>query len=76
MGGREPPEVLLEFQRIGRHVKVTAIDPQTGMEVSLVGDAAMPEDHLATLARRKLMRRLDQLRNRRDDGGPGSGILV
>jgi len=76
MGGREPPEDLLEFQRIGRHVKVTAIDPQTGMEVSLVGDAAMPEDHLATLARRKLMRRLDQLRNRRDDDGPGAGILV
>ncbi len=71
MGGREPSEVLLEFQRIGRHVKVTAIDPQTGTEVSLVGDAAMPEDHLVTLARRKLMRRLDQLRNRRDDNGPG-----
>ncbi len=76
MGGREPSEVLLEFQRIGRHVKVTAIDPQTGMEVSLVGDAAMPEDHLITLARRKLMRRLDQLRSRRRDDGPGPGILV
>lgn len=74
MGAREPSEVLLEFQRIGRHVKVTAIDPQTGTEVALVGDAAMPEDHLVTLARRKLMRRLAQLRNRPDDDGPG--ILV
>ncbi|GIX16307.1 MAG: hypothetical protein KatS3mg119_0493 [Rhodothalassiaceae bacterium] len=68
-----PREVLLEFRRIGRHVKVTAIDPDSGVEVTVVGDAATPEDHLIALARRKLARRLAR-GGRGDDRGPG--ILV
>lgn len=70
MTRHEPHEVLLEFQRIGRHVKVTAIDPASGVEVAIVGDAAMPEEHLIALARRKLARRLARGAGE-DDPGPG-----
>ena len=31
-------EVLFEFRRVGRYVKVSAIDPVTAIEVSMVGD--------------------------------------
>lgn len=47
-------EILVEFAQSGAYVKVTAIDPATGTEVSIVGDAAAPRDYLATLAIRKL----------------------
>ncbi len=36
---RGEDEVLLEFLRIGNYMKVIAIDPQTGTEVSVAGPA-------------------------------------
>jgi hypothetical protein len=50
-GGRE---VLIEMQSIGNSVKVSAIDPETGTEVSIVGDHRYGEEVLKRNALRKL----------------------
>lgn len=54
-GGRE---VFFEFTVIGATVKATAIDAETGIEVSVVGPAAATRAHLQRLALAKLERRL------------------
>jgi len=46
--------VILEFQTIGNSVKVTAIDPESLVEVSLVGSISAGEQALGRLAIRKL----------------------
>ncbi len=48
------PEVLFEFRRIGRSVRVSAIDPKTGTEVTMVGDARSGMMTLKRNAARKL----------------------
>jgi len=48
-------EVLFEMQYVGRVVRVTAIDPATGIEVVSVGDAERSVAALKRLAARKLM---------------------
>lgn len=45
---------LVEFQAIGSSVKVSAIDPVTLVEVSIVGPTNAPEAELSRLAVRKL----------------------
>ena len=50
-GGRE---IFVEFVVLGNSVKVTAIDPDTGLEVSVVGPANAPRNVLAEAARKKL----------------------
>lgn len=52
--------VLLEFHRVGNAVKVSAIDPRTLVEASIVGDPAMGEAALAHAAIRKLRYVLDR----------------
>ena len=47
-------EVLFEFRRVGRYVKVSAIDPVTAIEVSMVGDPQRGEATLKRAATRKL----------------------
>ena len=47
-------EYIVEFIAHGRSVKVSAVDPETGTEVSIVGDAALPRDKLAQEAIKKL----------------------
>jgi len=47
-------EYLLEFHQVGRYVKVSAIDPITNIEVSIVGDAAATKAELERVAVRKL----------------------
>lgn len=47
-------EVLFEFRRVGRYVKVSAIDPVTAIEVSIVGDPRRGEANLKRTATRKL----------------------
>ncbi|HLF58778.1 MAG TPA: hypothetical protein VI732_04035 [Alphaproteobacteria bacterium] len=47
-------EVILEFQSVGNSVKVTAIDPLTLIEVSIVGSATAGEEILKRTAIRKL----------------------
>ena len=65
MGGRGGKEVLLEFHRIGNAVKVTAMDPETLFEVSIVGPPGAGEEQLARTAIRKLEYVLRKQRSRR-----------
>jgi len=57
-------EVLLEFQAIGNTVKVTATDPLTLVEVSIVGSAHAGEEAL----RRTAIRKLEYVLAKRRDG--------
>lgn len=50
----ESREYLLEFQQVGKYVKVSAIDPVTNIEVSIVGAASATEAELKRVAVRKL----------------------
>ena len=47
-------EYIIEFYKIGHSVKVSALDPVSLKEVSIVGDAKMPNGELAKIAVRKL----------------------
>ncbi len=47
-------EVLLEFQRIGTAVKVTATDPDTLVEVTIQGPVHAGQESLARVAVAKL----------------------
>lgn len=47
-------EVLFEFVVQGKYVKVTAIDPNTGIEASIVGDPRVGKRTLEHNAVRKL----------------------
>jgi hypothetical protein len=59
-------EIFVEFVMLGNTVKATAIDPDTGLEASIVGPASAPRPALADAARRKL----DYVQRRgRDRGG-------
>ena len=51
MPGRE---IYVEFIILGNTVKATAIDPETGLEASIVGPASAPRSILAENARKKL----------------------
>ena len=44
------PEILFEFVVQGNFVKVMAVDPRTGIEVAMVGDARSPKQTLENLA--------------------------
>jgi hypothetical protein len=57
-------EVILEFQRIGNSVKVTAVDSETLVEVSIVGAASASEEAL----RRTAVRKLEYVLERRKQG--------
>ncbi len=54
MGQLNEGEVLLEYHRVGAYVKVSAIDPVTQTEVSIVGDPKRSEAVLARVALNKL----------------------
>lgn len=45
---------IIEFISMGDYVKVSAIDPATRREASIVGDPAAGKDALSRLAVRKL----------------------
>lgn len=50
----DPSKVIYEFVQIGSALKVTAVDPDTMTEVSIVGDPAASQDALERTALRKL----------------------
>ena len=52
--GYDPAEVIFEFYQVGTSVKVTAVDPASYTEVSMVGSPQVSEHELMRLARRKL----------------------
>jgi hypothetical protein len=47
-------EYIIEMISRGNVLKVTAVCPHTGREVSMVGDPTVPEERLRQLAIRKL----------------------
>lgn len=47
-------EVIFEFHQIGNSIKVTAFDPATLVEVSIVGPTSASETQLRSTALRKL----------------------
>jgi hypothetical protein len=50
----EADNYIIEFTQIGASVKVTAIDPKTMTEVSIVGGAQYSQDFLGRQAVKKL----------------------
>jgi hypothetical protein len=47
-------EIFVEFVILGNSVKATAIDPESGLEASVVGPASAPRAAMAEAARKKL----------------------
>ena len=54
MDGEDNTEFLIEYQVLGNSVKVSAVDPVTLTEVSIVGPATAGEEELARNAVNKL----------------------
>lgn len=56
--GRQPVgrqgEAIIEFRSIGPTVKVSAVDPATLTEVSIVAPAAAPQRHMIDVVLKKL----------------------
>lgn len=48
------PEYIIEFRQVGQVVKVSAIDPATGIEVSIPMPPKTPKEDMQRLAIRKL----------------------
>jgi hypothetical protein len=51
---RAPPEYLIEFIQVGSHLKVSAVDPITLTEISMIGDPRASRENLSRLAVQKL----------------------
>ena len=46
---------IVEFYQVGNSVKVTAIDPETFIEATIIGPTNAPRDQLSQLAVKKLL---------------------
>ncbi len=73
--GHDKRDAIIEFIPLGNSIKVTAVDPETGTEVSIVGAARAGERELAALAVRKLRFVLEK-KTPPDEETGGPGILV
>ncbi|MBM3536709.1 MAG: hypothetical protein FJX55_02620 [Alphaproteobacteria bacterium] len=62
-------EVIFEFVQVGNSVKVTALDAETLVEVSIVGSPTAPRSHLKSTALRKLRYVLRRRRTAADGKG-------
>jgi hypothetical protein len=49
-----PGEIFVEFVILGNSLKATAIDPESGLEATVIGPANAPQSAMAQAARRKL----------------------
>ncbi|MFQ5773905.1 MAG: hypothetical protein ACE5GS_05260 [Kiloniellaceae bacterium] len=67
-GMADSGEVIVEFYRVGAYVKVSAIDPDTLTEVSIVGAPEAGEEAL----RRAAIRKLRYVLERRGPRAPAS----
>ena len=56
--------VIIEFTTQGAYVRVSAFDPATLTEVTIVGAANAPRAHLETIVIRKLRQRIDRERTK------------
>jgi hypothetical protein len=72
MSGRE---VIFEFIQVSHSVKVTAVDPETMVEVSIVAPAHSSQANMRAAALRKLQYMLAK-RGGSGDGGSKGGISV
>ena len=63
MTGTAKKEVLIEFHQVGNAVKVTAVDPETLVEVSIVGSSSAGQEALTRTAINKLQYVLEKKRN-------------
>lgn len=54
MPSSEQTEYLVEFHQVGNTIKVSALDPVSNTEVSIVGDPAASQDELTRIAVQKL----------------------
>jgi hypothetical protein len=54
MSDVEPQGYIVEFRVVGKSVKVTALDPVSLLEVSIIGSPLMPRKLLSRHAVRKL----------------------
>ncbi|MDR3516915.1 MAG: hypothetical protein P4M00_13960 [Azospirillaceae bacterium] len=55
-------EVIFEFKKFGRSVKVTVLDCETLLEVTIVGDAAAGEAQMKKIGLQKLEYMLEKRR--------------
>lgn len=69
MAGSGEKEIIFEFHRVGNAVKVTAVDPETLTEVSIVGSPAASEEMLKRTAISKLNYVLEKKRAGRGPHG-------
>ena len=58
-------EVLFEFKQVGNVLRITSIDPITGIEAITVGDPAVDRRTLENIATRKLKYVIAKYRNAR-----------
>lgn len=65
--------VLYEIQWLGNSARVSAIDPKTGVEATIVAPARATEYEMKALARRKLVYLLTRRRDGSSDGSAGGG---
>lgn len=56
-------QVIIESIRYGAYMKVIAIDPESGVEVSIVGDPSAGQEALSKLAAKKLNYVLSKRKN-------------
>ena len=49
-----PKDIFVEFVILGNSLKATAIDPESGLEASVIGPANAPRGAMAQAARNKL----------------------
>lgn len=66
-------EILFEFQVLRGSVRATAIDPATGVEVTVVGPSTALQSDLERIAARKLLRALAKRAASRSDAGRAEG---
>lgn len=71
MTGKPNQEVLIEIIQVGNSVKVSAIDPVTGTEVSIVGPPSAGEEALTRTAVNKLKYMLAKRHGDAKHGGGG-----
>ncbi|SMF21534.1 hypothetical protein SAMN06265365_104187 [Tistlia consotensis] len=68
--------VIVEFHSVGSYVKVSAIDSESLVEVSIVGDPAAGEAALQRAAVRKLEYVLQQRKPAAPAARPRGGLVV
>lgn len=67
------PEVLIEYRRVGKMLRVIAIDPITRTEVIMITPADTTRKALKRHAARKLAYVLAKKLNEEDEGDEGEG---